>query len=441
MRTTFAALEQEVRGMEDRELGEDVIKEEDEEEDEGEFRETDDLLSPGMAPPPRPAPKSRTSFMNRMAPSMGRRRKSILPTGTTHEADLHEGQLRTQRSRSTGRVSFSADDGANLSPKALGRGRRSSDFESSEDGPLNVTARDRRTSLSSTSSHEREHDINLSARSNMSSLGLVPMDPAEVPEWLWRPEGRDVEEDAENRDPIYIWTGSGNYGTFARIALKKKISRVWLDTYSLKQYVDLNLTAFEKILKKYDKNTNSKVRLHTNLYTFSTDNQLKKEYVANVVLQSDPWRPSTREALDQDLGRILFLYRRVVVGGDEDLAKEQLRSQLREKVVVDRETVWSQMVSGRREQGIFRSVEPDEHVSAFEHPKGSIKTPLGRFGLPSWWSGKAAILVLALIVMFVIVQVQPFDRVEESNCLAMLVFCTMLWATEVGPLHARQNQS
>jgi hypothetical protein len=25
--------------------------------------------------------------------------------------------------------------------------------------------------------------------------------------------------------------------------------------------------------------------------------------------------------------------------------------------------------------------------------------------------------------------------------LAMLVFCTMLWATEVGPLHARQNQS
>ena len=262
MRTTFRVLEDEVRGMEDRELGEDVIKEEDEEEDEGEFRETDDLLSPtGMAPPPRPAPKSRTSFMNRMAPAMGRRRKSVLPTasGTTHEADLHESQLRTQRSRSTGRISFSADDGSNLSPKVSGHGRRSSDIESSEDGPPNTTPRDRRTSLSSTSSHERDHDINLSSRSNFQSLGLVPMDPAEVPEWLWRPEGRDVEEDAENRDPIYIWTGSGNYGTFARIALKKKISRVWLDTYSLKQYVDLNLTAFEKILKKYDKNTNSKV--------------------------------------------------------------------------------------------------------------------------------------------------------------------------------------
>jgi phosphate transporter len=162
--------------------------------------------------------------------------------------------------------------------------------------------------------------------------------------------------------------------------------------------------------------------------------QLKKEYVSNVVLKSDPWLPATRESLDQDLGRILFLYRRVVVSGDEDLAKDQLRSQLREKVVVDRETVWSQMVSGRREQGIFRSVEPDEHVSAFEHPKGSIRTPLGRLGLPSWWSAKGAIFVLALVVMVVLVQVQPFERVEESNCLAMLVFCTILWATEVSRL-------
>lgn len=162
--------------------------------------------------------------------------------------------------------------------------------------------------------------------------------------------------------------------------------------------------------------------------------QLKKDYVANVVLQSDPWLPATREALDQTLARILFLYRRVVVSGDEDLAKEQLRSQLREKVVVDRETVWSQMVSGRREQGIFRSVEPDEHVSAYDKNNSSIRTPLGRLGVPSWWSGKAAIFLVALAVMFTVVQIQPFDRVEESNCLAMLLFCTILWATEAIPL-------
>lgn len=254
IRSSFDQLEDEVREMEDRELGQDVIKEEDEDDDDedGEGgRETDGLISPG-APVRPPTVRNRSSFMNRMAPSMGRRRKSILPSaaGTNHEADLHEPQLRTSRSRSTGRLSFSVDENSNTSHKAAAQARRSSDVESSDDGPSNHP-RERRTSLSSTSSHEREPEFgSLSARTRLQSLGLVLMDPSEVPDWLWRPQGRDVEEDAEHRDPVYIWTGTGNYGTFARISLKKKISRVWLDCYSLKQYVDLNLTAFEKILKK-----------------------------------------------------------------------------------------------------------------------------------------------------------------------------------------------
>ena len=114
----------------------------------------------------------------------------------------------------------------------------------------------------------------------------------------------------------------------------------------------------------------------------------------------------------------------MVVAGDEDLAKEQLRSQLREKVVVDRDTVWSQMVSGHRSQGIFRSVET-EADDAFE------TSAAGNRMLPAWFSMKGIFFGLAAVALVVIVQIQPFDRVEESNCLAMLVFCTILWATEV----------
>jgi len=149
------------------------------------------------------------------------------------------------------------------------------------------------------------------------------------------------------------------------------------------------------------------------------------------VLGSTPWLPEDKEELDTALARILLHYRRVAVSGDEDLAKEQLRSQLREKVVVDRETVWSQMVSGHRTQGIFRSVAPDMDNSRFEDRKSIVKTPFGRYRLPIWWSGKAFIVLMALAMLFAISQVQPFARVEESNCLAMLVFCTILWATEV----------
>jgi phosphate transporter len=152
---------------------------------------------------------------------------------------------------------------------------------------------------------------------------------------------------------------------------------------------------------------------------------LKKDYVTNSVLTSYPWSSATTSDLDNFLSRILFLYRRVATSGDEELAKEQLRSQLREKVVVDRETVWSQMVSGRREQGIFRSVNQEIEVPSFE-----AKSAFGR-RWPAWLTAKTCILLLALGVLVAIVQIQPFERVEESNCLAMLIFCTILWATEV----------
>jgi phosphate transporter len=84
------------------------------------------------------------------------------------------------------------------------------------------------------------------------------------------------------------------------------------------------------------------------------------------------------------------------------------------------------MVSGHRggQQGIFRSVEQDD--AAFEL-KGD-----GQAG--SWGSVigmKGMTFIFALVVLATVVAVQPFARVEESNCLAMLLFCTILWATEV----------
>lgn len=92
--------------------------------------------------------------------------------------------------------------------------------------------------------------------------------------------------------------------------------------------------------------------------------------------------------------------------------------------MVDRETVWSHMVSGKRDQGIFRSVEQEVDVPSFENKSLRRK-------LPTWITAKGLILIFALAVLAGIVHVDPFDRVEESNCLAVLVFCTILWATEV----------
>jgi phosphate transporter len=70
--------------------------------------------------------------------------------------------------------------------------------------------------------------------------------------------------------------------------------------------------------------------------------------------------------------------------------------------------------------------------SLVEKPKPiEVKTPLGRVQLPTWLGGKAWILVLASLIFVAICESDWFDSVEKRNCAGMLVFCTILWATEV----------
>lgn len=105
-------------------------------------------------------------------------------------------------------------------------------------------------SMSSASSHEAEQDY-LLARNRHQSLGLVPLGPSEMPDFMTSSGTTgDAEHGHDASDPVFVWTSTSSYGKRMRIGQQKKISRLWLDTYALKQYVDLNLTAFEKILKK-----------------------------------------------------------------------------------------------------------------------------------------------------------------------------------------------
>ncbi|WRT68378.1 uncharacterized protein IL334_005354 [Kwoniella shivajii] len=444
LKRSFELLEVEIAGLEERDLGQDdTIKEVDEEDEDGdrdgaEQRETDNLLSPSisLANGSRSPTRPRQSLAGRFGLRRFGRRRSAM--NNPDEADLMEASIRP-RERSTNRgskpnlsdsvTSSYFDDGVSPNPGRVPlpkRSRQSSDLESSTDDiGTNAGTQDRRTSFSSVSSHEGDFSW---PRRRYHSLGLVQMDPAIVPDYAHPRVSEDEEQGVINngftrpgaQNPVFIWTANNDYGTVLRIGFKKRISAVWLEAYALKQYVDLNMTAFEKILKKYDKNTN---------------NKLKKQYITDVVLKTSPWTDEAKEELDQLLAKILFLYRRVAAAGDEDLAKEQLRSQLREKVVVDRETVWSQMVSGHNKTtGIFRSVTPEDLPSSYDTTKDMVKTPLGKFRKPQWLSHRVIVLSIAFAILVTIVQVSPMDGIEESNCLAMLIFCTILWATEAIPL-------
>ena len=61
-----------------------------------------------------------------------------------------------------------------------------------------------------------------------------------------------------------------------------------------------------------------------------------------------------------------------------------------------------------------------------------IATPVGRYRCPTWlFSSTFATLVLICAIFAVLLKVPIIEKPEQQNCLAMLVFVSLLWATEV----------
>ena len=66
-----------------------------------------------------------------------------------------------------------------------------------------------------------------------------------------------------------------------------------------------------------------------------------------------------------------------------------------------------------------------------------VRTPLGRTKCPKFLvSGTFWVLVAIIAVFAVLLAVPIMDRPEQQNCLALVVFVSLLWATEVS-LHGR----
>ncbi|KAE8218048.1 hypothetical protein CF319_g7997 [Tilletia indica] len=213
-----------------------------------------------------------------------------------------------------------------------------------------------------------------------------------------------------------------------RITFKKRINDLFVDISELKQYVELNRTGLKKILKKYDKITKS---------------NLKDRYLSEVVAEKYPFSDKARSQLDEASTTLTDLYANVVTSGDIVLAASQLKEQLREQVVWQRNTVWREMIGIERrvagaalERSVMGVRAPG--VKDGDQPKATrFRTPLGAITLPSWLGISTIQLVVAFVMLVLLLKapgLRFFERVEEQNCLAILVFCTILWATEVIPL-------
>ena len=215
------------------------------------------------------------------------------------------------------------------------------------------------------------------------------------------------------------------------ITLKKRTISLYVSLCELKSFIQLNKTGFSKALKKYDKILNR---------------NLRAQYLEDYVNPAYPFQPSTMQHLDSNIATMEQAYADVVTKGDIPMAKRELRLHLREHVVWERNTVWREMIGIERKaqaanMGLRRTLlggdtnpsraqkqgdEPDEFGMK------ELVTPVGRIRCPKWlFSSTFFTLIVILMVFAVLLSVPIMKQPEQQNCLAMLVFVSLLWATEV----------
>lgn len=165
----------------------------------------------------------------------------------------------------------------------------------------------------------------------------------------------------------------------------------------LKSFVYLNQTAFAKILKKYDKLMNAK---------------LSESYNCSTLLKSYPFKETTCQHLDNLIQQIESIY------NEQNHKSVDLNTCLHERLKNDRNLVWRKCLGQeRRDTNITVVTEQEQEKNGFG---------LTRFDLKKW-----IYLALSLALFIYLVNSSLFEHVEQRRCFAILVFSSVLWATEV----------
>ena len=284
----------------------------------------------------------------------------------------------------------------------------SDEDEDDEVAPLNKSQHsDRRPSTRGRDgSHGGEHPMHKS-------------DVSDSAEWRRRPSMAINDFDDDDLQALYD----------EGITLKKRITNTYVNVCELRSFIQLNEKGFTKVLKKYDK---------------VLDRNLKTDWINKHVKTAHPFQAETMDALQEQLGRLEQAYAGIVTHGDVDAAKRELRLHLREHVVWERNTVWREMIGIERKAqaanfGIQRTLlggdnDPKKARRQGDDEGGATKevvTPVGRYRFPRFiLTPTFGVLVACCVIFVVLANVPLMEKQEQQNCLALVVFVSLLWATE-----------
>lgn len=204
-----------------------------------------------------------------------------------------------------------------------------------------------------------------------------------------------------------LWPREAMYDV---VELRKRTVDLFVLLSELKSFVALNLTAFAKILKKYDKITN---------------NNLKRYYTSTYVSKAYPFQSTTKSRLNERIQQTERAYAILATGNNLDLAIEELKTHLREHIVWERNTVWRDLIGQERRT---------QTVGLSDAKPSSVHTPFGTLRITRDQVMNYLYMAGCIVVFIVLMKAELFNTVEQNRCLAILVFASMLWAGEVMPL-------
>ncbi|KAI9456787.1 SPX-domain-containing protein [Russula earlei] len=210
-----------------------------------------------------------------------------------------------------------------------------------------------------------------------------------------------------------IWTSKKNFATDTQLLFKRRITNLYVQVSALRSYVELNHSGFRKVLKKYDKVTESSLQAH---------------YLHDILELSPPFDQTSRARIADAQAALLQLYAKCVTHGDTAAAQRYLKLHLREHIAWERDTVWRQMIGReRRGEGGTPLGAP---VGIAEEKAFEVHTRVGRIRL----SRRNAWIIFSTLSFAILLNVQTVEGEEANACFAVLVFATLLWATEAIPL-------
>jgi phosphate transporter len=153
--------------------------------------------------------------------------------------------------------------------------------------------------------------------------------------------------------------------------------------------------------------------------------QLQAHYLHDILEPTPPFDQASHARIADAQSALAHLYAKCVTDGDLAAAQRYLKLNLREHIAWERDTVWRQMIGHERrgEGGTLLGATVDTtEEKAFE-----VRTRVGRVR----FSRRNAWVVISALVFAILLNVSVVEGDEANRCFAVLVFATLLWATEV----------